>query len=427
VPPLLGVSVGFFTVFSLYKLLYSENAAPPISMQENADGIKACINTPFKELHSFDSFAEELKEKGIRQHNVENRYQEVVWDTLDGSKYYPVESDKGWGIIEYGRGLKRDIASWVDFMGRIGFTIENFAYVHTRIDRLRGLQFAGMVRDMHNRGSLLNIRTNNKMCEVSKLKVSGMSPIYLVLPYSNRPQRLRLLLDNVSALRRKEYDIKVVICILEGAIDDEVAVQPFLEADYISLSKNSGDKLGTFSRAIALREAVRDHVPSATSVVFFCDVDLIISQGFVERCARNTISTRQVYYPVFYSLYPYADKIAQFNGFWRVSSYGMVCITKGDFDDLDAFGDAETRFVGWGSEDVYLWEAVRNSSLVAFRAVEPGLLHRWHSKKCDKTSKDFWNCMKTNFITMGHPLRIGPQLVQSVGSEDKLYELAKAA
>jgi len=212
-----------------------------------------------------------------------------------------------------------------------------------------------------------------------------------------------------------------------ATFETSLGVQPFLEADYISLSKNSGDKLGTFSRAIALREAVRDHVPSATSVVFFCDVDLIISQGFVERCARNTISTRQVYYPVFYSLYPYADKIAQFNGFWRVSSYGMVCITKGDFDDLDAFGDAETRFVGWGSEDVYLWEAVRNSSLVAFRAVEPGLLHRWHSKKCDKTSKDFWNCMKTNFITMGHPLRIGPQLVQSVGSEDKLYELAKAA
>lgn len=82
---------------------------------------------------------------------------------------------------------------------------------------------------------------------------------------------------------------------------------------------------------------------------------------------------------------------------------------------MGAFADAESRFDGWGGEDVWQFERVRNESdLVAFRAVDPGLLHRWHDKMCDVSTTGFADCMKTNFLTMGHPLRIGPLLLDSL-------------
>lgn len=407
------------------------------------NGISSCRKAEVQPLSSFDSYVEEQKAVGSIQAEFENRFQEIVWDTiqLSGNGYhrvYPADSDKAWSVREYGRGLDRDLLA---FEEQAKQTVQGgkLVYVHARIDRLRGLQFAGAVRTFNGDISLISVQQGlGKPCVVRKKSVGAQAQVYIVLPYSKRAERLRLLLENVRVLREQYHaNIVVIVCVLRGASDDEAEVRRSREAVFgvsnwenvVNISENGGDVNGDFSRGVALRDAVQHHVMDDNAVVFLCDVDLVLTPSFVERCAANSIRRRQVYYPVFYSLFPYGNKlpaVKQFNGFWRVTSFGMVCLRKGDFEDVNAFGDAEIRFRGWGSEDVYMFQKIRNSTnLVALRAIEPGLVHRWHAKHCDRESKDYWNCMKTNFVTMGHPLIIGPAVVNAFKSDQDFYNIAQ--
>ncbi len=435
---LLGVSLAFHN---------ASNSAPAsrradAGEKSNANALESCFDAPVEQLLSFDTYASTLKAKGIPQTTFENRFQELVWDTLDTSTsaYFPADSDKSWRIGEYGRGLQNDLISFARLSQRVGGIGDTLSYVHTRADRVRGLQYVGLLRRDDGSQVLLSARVPyGKQCELQATTVVSPVPrVHIIVPYSNRADRLRLLFENLRSLRSRRINVVAVVCILRGAQDDlnsakQLAAQ-VIGAEWqqvVAISENEGDANGAFSRGVALRDAVQQYVPTPDGVVFLCDVDLILTPEFVVRCARNAIPGQQVYYPVFYSLFPYSNKqpaVQQFGGFWRVTSFGMACLTRADFERVNAFGDAETRFQGWGSEDVYMHELIRNSSeLVALRAVEPGLIHRWHSKNCDRTSKDYWNCMKTNFVTMGHPLRIGPQLVQELQSDGKLFELATNA
>lgn len=408
-------------------------------LRSHGDGLKLCQGAPIQHLSSFDSYIEEQKVLGARQTEIENRFQEIVWDTIEVASdgillVFPAESDKIWAVQEYGRGLPRDLNAFQKIIERVVHS-SDLVYVHTRIDRLRGLQFTGAVRTNDDRVTLISAQqTLGGQCAVRHRAIGMKVRVHVVLPYSKRPERLRLFLENVRALRMQhKSDIVVIICVLSGATEDADVAQRTREIVFgshgwqgvVVISENLGDVNGRFSRGVALRDAVRQHVVGDEAVVFLCDVDLIVSARFLERCAQNSILRHQVYYPVFYSLFPYGNKhpiVKQFNGFWRMTSFGMACIRKGDFEEVDPFGDAETKFQGWGSEDVHMFHRIRNSSnLVAFRAVEPGLLHRWHAKNCDKASRDYWNCMKTNFVTMGHPLRMGPALVSAFKNESDLY------
>lgn len=441
VPVPVALIVLLFVSYSFPPTRYSAGTDVPhvhVGDMNKVNALDACFDVPVEQLLSFDTYAATLKARGIPQTTFENRFQELVWDTLDLSTalYFPAESDKAWKIKEYGRGLENDLKTFARLSERVGATVHDAAYIHTRADRIRGLQYVGLLRRSDGSEVLLSARVpHGQGCELQATTVTSPAPrVHLVVPYSNRAERLRLLLENIHSLRAHGSDIVAIICVLRGAIEDKNSAIQLAALVFggdwqnaVAISENDGDVNGQFSRGVALRDAVQYHVPSREDVVFLCDVDLLVTPQFVVRCARNAILGQQVYYPVFYSLFPYSNKnpgVRQFGGFWRVTSFGMVCLTRADFYRINPFGDAETRFQGWGSEDVYMHELIRNSTeLVALRAVEPGLIHRWHSKNCDKTSKDYWNCMKTNFVTMGHPLRIGPQLVQELQSDARLFEI----
>ncbi|CDF35894.1 Glycosyltransferase, family GT7 [Chondrus crispus] len=422
-------------------------------------GLAECASSVVSTLSTFDPLVKLEKDAGIYENDFENRFQEDVWDTiLSNYAVFPSWSDMRWNIPQYGRALALDMsivqalaASTLSQRSReiarspVPYqhptSTIHINYVHHRLDRLRGLQFAVNFnqRGAGSNASRFNLLVENSLNKVNCLmskRVSVVSPpIYILLPYSEREHRLRLFLQNFAELYTQHDDnVILIISILRDRRHDHLAVRSIKDEvfrnDYATVSdkvwihENDGDTNHQFSRGVALREAAK-LVPDPTSVLFQCDVDMIILPTFFDRCKHNTVLDSQVYYPVFYSLYPYANahpSIAERNGFWRKTSFGMVCIRKGDFDSVGAFDDAEIRFQGWGSEDVYQYEKIRNTSnLVAFRAVDPSLLHRWHTKHCDRASGAYTECMKTNFVTMGDPIRIGPALLESITDVDALF------
>ena len=151
------------------------------------------------------------------------------------------------------------------------------------------------------------------------------------------------------------------------------------------------DVAGNFSRGIALSLAADEF--DQTALLFLCDVDLIFSNEFIDRCRMNTMLGKQVYFPIMFSQFD--PEISHTNnnkpgsyytivkdaGIWRTYSYGPACMYH---QDLHAVGGFDTSIKGWGWEDVDLYEKfVNHTKIDVFRSVDPGLIHVYHPVKCD--------------------------------------------
>lgn len=160
---------------------------------------------------------------------------------------------------------------------------------------------------------------------------------------------------------------------------------------------------GTFSRGRALHlgmSSLKDE-----QLAFLCDVDMDVGINFFDRCRRNTIRGKRVYYPEFFKLYnleyvyhgmrkPSHIGLRRYNGHWAYYSYGMLCIYKSDYQ---AVGGMNTNIVGWGDEDVNFFEKVLRKKLEVLRAPDPGLKHRWHVKVCPQSlsKKQYQHCLSS--------------------------------
>ena len=149
---------------------------------------------------------------------------------------------------------------------------------------------------------------------------------------------------------------------------------------------------GPFARGVGLHHGMKKF--SDNQLVFIVDVDLDVSKDFLQRCRLNTIRGKQIYFPVFFKLYnrDFVNRYHRGNhslllsrqlGHWAHYSYGMVCLHAGDYHSLKGF---DTSMQGWGEEDVDLLNQVLKSNLAVFRAPDPGLIHNWHAKNCNKDS-----------------------------------------
>lgn len=242
-------------------------------------------------------------------------------------------------------------------------------------------------------------------CEVNFVRPREMVRIHVIVPYSHRPHRLEAFLKMFAMYFSASHSklLRIVISTTEEEESDVLAAgdrHSQLDDERFSVVTSKGDESGQFSRAVALREAVKT-VPK-DEVVFFADADLAVGGNFLQNCRVNVVKGYQVWFPVMFSLYPYGKRLSSKDGLWRRSSYGMACMYRTDFDAVGGFGgEEETAFTGWGSEDVFLYNRFRDHEKYAvLRTLEPGLQHQWHGKDCER-NEHYESCMRTVYMTIG--------------------------
>ncbi|XP_057685133.1 chondroitin sulfate synthase 1-like isoform X2 [Corythoichthys intestinalis] len=172
---------------------------------------------------------------------------------------------------------------------------------------------------------------------------------------------------------------------------------------------------GSFSRALAL-EVGAARFPNA-SLLFFCDVDLLFTADFLQRCRANAVAGRFAYFPVVFSQY---DPLVAYGGrapddlytltseagLWRNFGFGVVCARKGD---LLGAGGLDTSIRGWGLEDVDLYDKfVRSGAAAPFRSVDPGIVHVHHAVTCDSRlePKQYKMCLGSRAASRGSAHRL---------------------
>lgn len=171
------------------------------------------------------------------------------------------------------------------------------------------------------------------------------------------------------------------------AFNDYVERYPSVEMKWI-------DVKGPFKRAVALQMGTDFY--GNNSLLYFCDVDLVFKREFADRCRSNAVIGKRAYFPVMFS--QFNPKITFYNrrhpghyyyskeaGFWRWYSFGPVCAYG---KDINESGGLNTNLLGWGLEDVDLYEKfLKRSDIEIFRAPDPGLVHVYHPHAtCDPKS-----------------------------------------
>ena len=226
----------------------------------------------------------------------------------------------------------------------------------------------------------------------------GAAPINFIVPISNVSERFHEFMGmyEMCCLKR---DLKLHLWLVVYSSQDKVFVTGLIES-YLKTYKRAQitvvEGSGVFSRGRALHLGMSQL--RSEDLAFHCDVDMTVSNSFLNRCRKNTIRGKKVYYPEFFKLYnldyvyigrprPKKIPLKRQHGHWAAYSFGMLCIYKSDYDRV---GGMDTSIIGWGEEDVRFFERILKwKTLEVFRAPDPGLTHRWHEKVCPPSlSKD---------------------------------------
>ncbi|KAI8507317.1 Chondroitin sulfate synthase 1 [Branchiostoma belcheri] len=268
--------------------------------------------------------------------------------------------------------------------------------------------------------------------------ISDMAPtptseetVHIIVPLHGRLSIFERFMKNYEAACLETQSNVELLIVLFKSTEEETSRALDVLDDYREKYPDSTIKVilmtGPFSRGKGLN-AGASHFGNS-SLLFFCDVDLIFTENFLDRCRSNTVLGRQVYFPVMFSQYDpnFADVggnvggdqpnrrggqtakgyhlFTKDTGYWRFSSYGMACLYREDFTNVGQF---DTTIRGWGLEDLSLFDKFVKSEVETFRAVDPGLIHVYHPIHCDPNlpAVQYNMCIGSKANTYGSAARL---------------------
>lgn len=363
-----------------------------------------------------------------------------VFTTFFNIYLFQLHSDIVQNLNDTGRGRPTDVRDALvhaqtalrTYYSDSTIRVTNYSLGYSHLDRVRGSRyifhlkssnFSNPVR--HDVAALQ--RTFDGKCYISVKEYSAdifERAVYMVVPYSKRPKRLKWFLNQFDSLRNNNVNIELKLSVCNDFEEDLSTVQQLVQemqhSEHVQVILVPGDGTGFFSRAISIRDGSKD-VPK-DSLMFVCDIDMYIFPSMFESCRYNTIQGSQVYFPVFYSLYARQARIARNGGYWRDSSFGMGCMYKSDFDEVAAYNKASKIFVGWGGEDLVLCQAfLSHNRYEVFRAIEPALRHKWHVKHCEALTPAYDDCMSVKFQQLGQMSTVGKLLLDNKFDAQQLF------
>lgn len=269
-----------------------------------------------------------------------------------------------------------------------------------RVDPMRGSEY--ILDFVFRKSSDHNVRLKKRVSilrphheTVVPVDVQEVLPtVNFITVLSGLSNRLETFLANYEkTVLQTGEDATLTVVLFDGPDAPKVRsiVQQYM-LRYQAAKINIIDTQGDFARATGLHKGVERF--KEDDLLFLVDVDLDISTDFLQRCRLNTIHGKQVYFPIFFKLYNpefvsqyhrgnSSMRIARHAGHWAHYSYGMVCIFASDYHKAGGF-DRSMR--GWGEEDVDFMGRVLGKGFEIFRAPDPGLIHNWHRKVCDKST-----------------------------------------
>lgn len=279
---------------------------------------------------------------------------------------------------------------------------------YRRLDPTRGVEYVMDVDGVLQNGTTvvrerLNfLRPFGDVQAMDELHSDPLAFINIIVPISGVADRFRQFLsvyEKVCLSANPPQATRLIVVIFSDSNEDyqsTAKVVQELKTKHKSANIRTVPARGKFSRAVGLDVGAK--TLGKNELMFFVDADLDFDESFLRRCRKNTAPGEQAYFPVVFMLYnpeivyagkspPKAPSISRDSGHWASYAFGMVCMYRQDYDSVGGF---DLSIKGWGAEDVKLFDKfVASKSIRPFRAVDPGLIHRFHMKNCDpKLSKD---------------------------------------
>ncbi|XP_058465720.1 chondroitin sulfate N-acetylgalactosaminyltransferase 1 [Malaya genurostris] len=418
----------------------SASQAQQVPSGELINTSNAVLNSPqTPTLHDCSAFIRRQVGSAEVLHGLplNNEYELIPFNHFTFSRVYPIELGLGKRVVEKPIGYKRrDILGAlnkaIETLNRnistsmLKYTLDDFTEGIYRNEPTTGTQYelyfrtkdgsrmsstSGQHHDHGNHGTtkLIVMRPFAPLQTIQMEafpKQQEKELIHIILPLSGRTSTFQSFMDKYVKIALK-HDKRVHLTVVyfgEEGLSEARSIMSRVIGMKNSGGNSSNLKLlalnETFSRAKALRVGAEKVWSSNVNkekdvLLFMCDVDIVFSAKFLDRCRWNTKPNKKVYYPVVFSLYnphvvytlqgkdvpPETDQllISKDSGFWRDFGYGMTCQYRSDFLKVRGFDE---EIIGWGGEDVMLYRKYVRSHVKVIRATDPGIFHIWHPKVC---------------------------------------------
>ncbi|XP_033744966.1 chondroitin sulfate N-acetylgalactosaminyltransferase 1-like [Pecten maximus] len=392
---------------------------------------------------SFANFMKQNLQTAEILHGVEmkSEYEVFSFNRFTINRIFMVDPGLGKRVVEKPIGFKKkDLLEVISFgvsalnkekspTALRKYTASDFIEGVFRTEPTTGTHYELFYRNIDTSGSgqyskVIVMRPFGPLIPVKSDSISTrQSWINMILPLKGRVDSFELFMRHFTEtciMKDEKVFLTIVYFGREGLEQvQKIVASTMAQFDFKNIKIVNLDE--KFSRGRGLQIGALDW-KGGDVVLFMCDVDIVFTVDFLERCRLNTERRKRVYYPIVFSLYnphvvyslhdqiipPEKDQlmISKQTGFWRDFGYGMTCQFRSDFMKIKGFDE---HITGWGGEDVALYKKYVRSEYIVVRATDPGIFHLWHEKVCDPnlSSDQYQGCIRSKALNEASHAQLG--------------------